>query len=44
MKVLASNLLLFTVALGVCLGQGRAIPAVGGVIRPDLLAGLEGAV
>jgi len=31
-------------ALTAVLGQGRAIPAVGGVIRPDLLAGLEGAV
>jgi ATP phosphoribosyltransferase regulatory subunit len=30
-------------ALTAVLGQGRAIPAVGGVIRPDLLAGLEGA-
>ncbi len=30
-------------ALTAVLGQGRAIPAVGGVIRPDLLALLEGA-
>ncbi|WP_227426335.1 ATP phosphoribosyltransferase regulatory subunit [Roseibaca sp. Y0-43] len=29
-------------ALTAVLGQGRAIPAVGGVIRPDLLASLEG--
>lgn len=30
-------------ALTALLGQGRAIPAVGGVIRPDMLARLEGA-
>jgi ATP phosphoribosyltransferase regulatory subunit len=30
-------------ALTAVLGQGRAIPAVGGVVRPDLLAALEGA-
>ena len=30
-------------ALTAVLGQGRAIPAVGGVIRPDMLALLEGA-
>jgi ATP phosphoribosyltransferase regulatory subunit len=28
-------------ALTAVLGQGRAIPAVGGVIRPDILAALE---
>jgi ATP phosphoribosyltransferase regulatory subunit len=30
-------------ALTAVLGHGRSIPAVGGVIRPDTLAGLEGA-
>jgi ATP phosphoribosyltransferase regulatory subunit len=31
-------------ALTAVLGQGRSIPAVGGIIRPALLAGLRGAV
>jgi ATP phosphoribosyltransferase regulatory subunit len=31
-------------ALTAVLGQGRSIPAVGGIVRPHLVAGLLGAV